>query len=294
MDWFRAHHGITSDTKWAVIARKSGQCIGTVVSVWIAILDHASQNEDRGSLYGFDAETIDALYGYDDGVTASIITALETKGVIFGNRIVNWEKRQPEREDNSSERVRRFREKQQSAEVQQKEDDSSNCHDDETQCNALKRNVTHCNAPDKNREEQRREENISNIHKTPTHVDFASENRRDGRVDGLFEKFWDAYPRKESKKAAYEKFQRLKPDDLLLQKMLNWLAVARNSDQWQDQTKIPHPSTWLHQRRWEANTPPNGGMIRAPAQKVNPWEKINNRLDAMLAKEASEAEEAVL
>ena len=35
-------------------------------------------------------------------------------------------------------------------------------------------------------------------------------------------------------------------------------------------------------------------MIRAPAQKANPWEKINNRLDAMLAKEASEAEGAVL
>jgi len=88
---------------------------------------------------------------------------------------------------------------------------------------------------------------------------------KSANLELLFEKFWEAYPRKESRKAAWEKFKRLKPNDLMLQKMLNWLAVARNSDQWQDKRFIPLPATWLFQRRWEGDTPPMGCMIRAPA-----------------------------
>ena len=157
MDWFRAHHGITSDSKWPVIAKISGQKIGDVVAVWIALLEYASQSEDRGHILGFDAETIDTLYGYEDGTTESIVAALKKKGMIFDDWILNWAKRQPDRErdDDSAERVKRFRERQ------KQQIQLNQCNTETTQsCNANVTlhvtDVTPCNAQireDKNREE---------------------------------------------------------------------------------------------------------------------------------------------
>ena len=171
MDWFRAYHEIISDPKWPIIARKSGQCVGTVVAVWMALLTHASQSADRGHILGFDPEAVDALYGYDDGVTTSIIDALKSKGMIVDDWIVNWAKRQPERERNdvgSAERVRNFRERQKLQSQPNQHDTSitphsvTPCNASVTPCNA---SVTPCNASvtpqireEENREEQRKEE----------------------------------------------------------------------------------------------------------------------------------------
>ena len=162
MDWFRAHHGITSDSKWPIIAKISGQKIGDVVAVWIALLEHASQSDDRGHILGFDTETIDVLYGYEDGTTESIVNALKKKGMIFDDWITNWGKRQPDRErdDDSAERVKRFRERQ------KQQIQSNQCNTETTQsCNANVTlhvtdvtDVTPCNA--QNREEQNRKESI--------------------------------------------------------------------------------------------------------------------------------------
>jgi len=167
MDWFRAHHGITSDRKWPIIAKISGQKIGDVVAVWIALLEHASQSDDRGHILGFDTETIDVLYGYEDGTTESIVNALKKKGMIFDDWITNWGKRQPDRErdDDSAERVKRFRERQ------KQQIQSNQCNTETTQsCNANVTlhvtdvtDVTPCNAQirtEQIRTEQNREENI--------------------------------------------------------------------------------------------------------------------------------------
>ena len=72
----------------------------------------------------------------------------------------------------------------------------------------------------------------------------------------LFDRFWQAYPRHEAKLAARREFAKLKVDEPLLEAMLTWLNVARRSDQWRDKRFIPHPSTWLHQKRWEDDPPP--------------------------------------
>lgn len=71
--------------------------------------------------------------------------------------------------------------------------------------------------------------------------------------DGLFEKFWQAYPRKESKPKAAESFGRLQPTEALLAKIIGSIEQRRLSHDWtKDGGKyIPHPSTFLNQRRWE-------------------------------------------
>ncbi len=138
MDWFRSHHGAPTDPKWIAIAKRvsalqSVTCVpGTVACFWWALEDHASQNEDRGSVAGFDVEAFSAFSGFDHETLCNALRAFQDKEMIVNQRIRNWEKRQPKREDYSTERVRRHR-------------------------NALKRGVTHGNA----RGEEIREEKIS-------------------------------------------------------------------------------------------------------------------------------------
>jgi hypothetical protein len=79
-----------------------------------------------------------------------------------------------------------------------------------------------------------------------------------------FNAFWTAYPRKSNKAFARKSFDKLNPDDVLLQKILNAIHVQRRSI-WLDKDPqyIPHPSTWLNGERWEdevtvAQIKPNG------------------------------------
>lgn len=75
-------------------------------------------------------------------------------------------------------------------------------------------------------------------------------------LDKLFVKFWESYPRHESKALAYKSFVKIHPDDRLIDRMVSWLIEAKLSEQWQDKNHIPHASTWLNQRRWEGDPPP--------------------------------------
>jgi hypothetical protein len=67
-----------------------------------------------------------------------------------------------------------------------------------------------------------------------------------------FERFWDAYPRRAGKTAAAAAWNRLKPSgDFLEQRLLPALFRQKLSRQWQNRNFIPHPATWLNQKRWE-------------------------------------------
>lgn len=70
---------------------------------------------------------------------------------------------------------------------------------------------------------------------------------------GLFDQFWAAYPRKVAKPEAMKAWLKLRPEADLLAAILAGLARAKQSRDWlkDDGQYIPHPSTWLNQRRWE-------------------------------------------
>lgn len=65
--------------------------------------------------------------------------------------------------------------------------------------------------------------------------------------------FWEAYPKKTAKGAAFKAFEKLNPDSALLDTFLSALREQKNSTDWKRDggQYIPHPSTWLNQRRWE-------------------------------------------
>ena len=105
-----------------------------------------------------------------------------------------------------------------------------------------------------------------------------------------FDVFWDAYPRKENKYTAIKAFEKLRPDKELLVTILSWLELGRQSEQWQDKSKIPHPSVWLNQKRWIGDPPPMATepQARAPAKKRSSMAWLNEEIAAAEAREAAD------
>lgn len=64
-----------------------------------------------------------------------------------------------------------------------------------------------------------------------------------------FQKFWQAYPRKEAKGAAEKALSKVK---VSLDVLLN--ALEKHKKSWDNPKYIPHPATWLNERRWEDET----------------------------------------
>lgn len=66
-----------------------------------------------------------------------------------------------------------------------------------------------------------------------------------------FEAFWDYYPRGEDRMGAVEEWDKLQPDDALIDRMARALARQKASEEWQRGIGIPYACRWLRKRRWE-------------------------------------------
>lgn len=78
-----------------------------------------------------------------------------------------------------------------------------------------------------------------------------AERSTKGGVPDSFDDWWKQYPRKRGKQAAvtaYAKALKLTDAQTLYDAVANWVKI-----EWRDRPldKIPHPSTWLNERRWE-------------------------------------------
>ncbi len=138
ISWWRSWHGAPMDPKWQLIAARAKVKTIVVTSVAWALMDYASQNDPRGSIEGFDIEVYAFYSGIESEEVTAVIRAMTDKNIIVDNQFKNWEKRQPKREDDSTPRVRRYRE---------------SLHE-EDDCNAMERDVTQCNAPDKDKDKE--------------------------------------------------------------------------------------------------------------------------------------------
>jgi hypothetical protein len=101
----------------------------------------------------------------------------------------------------------------------------------------------------------------------PKSVSGQTQDERRGVEEGLnkmgidteFDTFWKAYPRKQNKAKAKTAFAKLRPDTGTLQAILEDLTRRKSDPDWlkENGTFVPHPSSYLNNRRWEdeASTP---------------------------------------
>lgn len=99
----------------------------------------------------------------------------------------------------------------------------------------------------------------SNIPNNPENKPINSNTRSSAKseIPEIFSRFYSAYPRKVSKPAALRAWKGLKADAALTDRII--ADVKRRCDtEWKGQAiqYIPHPSTYLNQRRWEDETAP--------------------------------------
>ncbi len=82
------------DTKLKVVAHRTKQPMASVLSVWVCLLDMASQHNPRGSVV-IDAEQIAVLQNLETEDVVKIINAFYEKNLLTPeNRLTNWDKRQ--------------------------------------------------------------------------------------------------------------------------------------------------------------------------------------------------------
>ena len=151
IDWFRWHHGSVTDPKFQLVARKAGARLGDVITVWAFVLEAASSHVERGTVGAMDFETLDFLLGAEEGTAMRILDAMTQRGLIEGDQVAQWDKRQPkrEREDGgAADRKRAQRERQTTAPTVTP---SNPLPDHVTPCHTM----SHQKTP---REEKRREE----------------------------------------------------------------------------------------------------------------------------------------
>lgn len=65
-----------------------------------------------------------------------------------------------------------------------------------------------------------------------------------------WEEFWTTYPRKANKPAALRAFAKALSRAPGFQAIMDGLQRHLPCEQWKDQTKIPHPATWLNGDQW--------------------------------------------
>lgn len=237
IDWLRWHHGSTTDPKFALVAKRAGVRTGDVIAVWAHLLEAASQAEERGRFGAIDCEAIDLLFGFDDGGTAAILTAMDGRGLTADGWLVAWAKRQPKRErddDSSTDRVRAHRQRQR---------EMAGVTPGETPCNATERQETP-------RGEKRREEE-----EIPPSPPAGGEGSPAG-----FAAFWLAWPtsdRKQAKGKCLDAWKKAGAERHAAE-VLAHVERLKSSEDWL-RGYIPAPLVYLNQRRWD------GAESAAPA-----------------------------
>ena len=88
-----------------------------------------------------------------------------------------------------------------------------------------------------------------------------------------FEAFWAYYPRGEDRMGAVAEWDKLRPDDALIDRMARALARQMASEEWQRGIGIPYACRWLRKRRWE-DVPAQLPASAPPAVQVVQREEV--------------------
>jgi hypothetical protein len=227
-----------NDPKWRVVARRSKRPVHEVISVFVFMLNDAADWSHRGCLENWNDEVVGAALDLDAECVESIRAAMQGL-VLDGDKISGWDKRQPKREDLSTERVKVFRERQKS-EMKRNE---TRFRPDETQRNAP--------------EEKRIDKKEPLIEIQVTSLEGLRQSRPAAPVSNskalaansaaeAFSRFWALWPHKVGKPAAASAFRKVACEaDAIIAGVERYVRDKPPDRPWLN------PSTFLNQCRWE-------------------------------------------
>jgi hypothetical protein len=260
MDWWRAYHGLPNDPKLALVALVT-PCNAKkheVTAVWVTLLDLASQNTPRGSIDGADSEQIGWTLEMEPARVDAIIETMRKKRLIVGNSIKAWDKRQPkrEREDNSNDRVKAFRDRQKQ-------------HQNET--------VTPCNAQrrgEERRVEEKKEETPPtpsdefeleppkepNAETSPDHPRLVRPAVQTATAEAAcwFAQWWAIYWLHKARAGAETAFRKRVRTEPRFQRVMAATREQTPEMLSREPSKRPYGATWLNGERWEDEPPAIG------------------------------------
>ena len=90
-----------------------------------------------------------------------------------------------------------------------------------------------------------------------------------------FEVFWESYPKKIGKIAAFNSWKKIKMNHALLEKIMSAIDIAKDSEQWRKNNGqyIPNPATWINQGRWDDE------ITNVTSRSSNPFKDILKELE---------------
>jgi len=112
MHYYKHDHHTGTNPKWRGIAAERGVRPLDVYGIWNLLLEHASRQQDRGSVAQFSAADIAAQYDLKKSDVEAILTEFEARGMIAEGRVANWDWYQ---RDLSTARVQKHREERRAA-----------------------------------------------------------------------------------------------------------------------------------------------------------------------------------
>lgn len=107
MNWLCWHVGTATDPKLRIVAKRCGVSLSVAVHLWAFLLERGADATERGHLGALDPEDIAVGLDMEEKSVAALLEAMRDKGLISGESIANWSKRQHK---TSTERVRTWRE----------------------------------------------------------------------------------------------------------------------------------------------------------------------------------------
>lgn len=93
--WFKSKHGTPTQRIWLAVARRATVKPYVVSAIAWALLDSASQNQNRGSITEFDAEDYSAFSGLDEDTVNLVLATMQDMGIIDKKgKWSTWDKEQ--------------------------------------------------------------------------------------------------------------------------------------------------------------------------------------------------------
>jgi len=135
IEWYRAYHGTVNDLKLTVVAKMAGVHRADALAAWFFVLEYASSQQNRGrkrgTVEGIDPDQIAACLEVDTEKASALLQAFESKGMISGEQLAAWYKRQfVPGDQTAADRQRKHRGKI----VTPRHGDVTVCHGSVTEC----------------------------------------------------------------------------------------------------------------------------------------------------------------